>query len=168
MPGLLPAAGRLANAAVALLGPDYTFGSAAYLTCKSIINDMRALGEGGESSGRMVQLFVVPNREVRPASSTPFACSCYDGHARQADPHGPCLASRCLTKTLLHARLANAYADGSQRRTDDAVSAALETVLYAQMLVLFAPQAVPAKSHLPVLVRCESERTLSWQRGVEL
>ncbi|KAL4425068.1 hypothetical protein ABPG77_010382 [Micractinium sp. CCAP 211/92] len=88
LPGLLPAAGRLANAAVALLGPDYTFGSAAYLTCKSIINDMRALGEG----------------------------------------------------------------DGSQRRTDDAVSAALETVLYAQMLVLFAPQAVPAKSHLPVLV----------------
>jgi len=36
--------------------------------------------------------------------------------------------------------------------TDDAVSAALETVLYSQMLVLFAPQAVPAKSHLPVLV----------------
>lgn len=49
LPGLLPAAGRLANAAVALLGPDYTFGSAAYLTCKSIINDMRALGEGGEN-----------------------------------------------------------------------------------------------------------------------
>ncbi|KAL4431040.1 hypothetical protein ABPG75_006296 [Micractinium tetrahymenae] len=88
LPGLLPAAGRLANAAVALLGPDYTFGSSAYLTCKSIINDMRALEEGG----------------------------------------------------------------GSHRRTDDAVSAALETVLYAQMLVLFAPQAVPAKSHLPVLV----------------
>jgi hypothetical protein len=33
------------------------------------------------------------------------------------------------------------------------VSAALESVLYAQMLVLFAPQAVPARSHLPVLVR---------------
>lgn len=32
------------------------------------------------------------------------------------------------------------------------MSAALETVLYSQMLVLFAPQAVPAKSHLPVLV----------------
>jgi hypothetical protein len=30
----------------------------------------------------------------------------------------------------------------------DAVSAALETVLYAQMLVLFAPKAVPAKSHV--------------------
>lgn len=48
LPGLLPAAGRLANAAVALLGPDYTFGSPAYLACKSIINDMRALEEGGE------------------------------------------------------------------------------------------------------------------------
>ncbi|PRW58658.1 HEAT repeat-containing 5B isoform X2 [Chlorella sorokiniana] len=87
LPGLLPAAGRLANASVALLGPDYAFGSRAYLVCKSIINDMRALE----------------------------------------------LAAGALS-------------------TDDAVSAALETVLYSQMLVLFAPQAVPAKSHLPVLV----------------
>jgi hypothetical protein len=45
---------------------------------------------------------------------------------------------------------------GSTHSTDDAVSAALETVLYAQMLILFAPQAVPAKSHLPVLVRCSA------------
>lgn len=42
---------------------------------------------------------------------------------------------------------------GATHSTDDAVSAALESVLYAQMLVLFAPQAVPARSHLPVLVR---------------
>jgi hypothetical protein len=46
-PGLLPAVGRLANASVALLGPDYTFGSDAYLVCKAIINDMRALEAGG-------------------------------------------------------------------------------------------------------------------------
>jgi len=54
----------------------------------------------------------------------------------------------------VHLPHAPCFAGGTHRRTDDAVSAALETVLYAQMLVLFAPQAVPAKSHLPVLVRC--------------
>lgn len=63
LPGLLPAAGRLANAAVELLGPDYTFGSAAYLTCKSIINDMRALGEGGESGGGVQPLGAGPLRQ---------------------------------------------------------------------------------------------------------
>ena len=47
LPGLLPAVGRLANASVALLGPDYTFGSRPYVTCKAIINDMRALEAGG-------------------------------------------------------------------------------------------------------------------------
>lgn len=47
LPGLLPAVGRLANASVALLGPDYAFGSRPYLACKSIINDMRAPELGG-------------------------------------------------------------------------------------------------------------------------
>ena len=50
LPGLLPAAGRLANASVALLGPDYAFGSRPDLVCKSIINDMRALELGGGRS----------------------------------------------------------------------------------------------------------------------
>ncbi len=43
---LLPCVGRLANALVAVMGPDYTFGSRAYLACKSIINDMGALQAG--------------------------------------------------------------------------------------------------------------------------
>lgn len=51
LPGLLPAAGRLANASVALLGPDYAFGSRPYLVCKSIINDMRALELAGGWAG---------------------------------------------------------------------------------------------------------------------
>lgn len=51
LPGLLPAAGRLANASVALLGPDYAFGSRPYLVCKSIINDMRALELAGGCMG---------------------------------------------------------------------------------------------------------------------
>ena len=37
-------------------------------------------------------------------------------------------------------------------RPEDAAAAALETVSYAQMLVLFAPQAVPATAHLPLLL----------------
>lgn len=53
MPGLLPAIGRLANALVAVLGPEYSLGSAAYYACKAIINDMRSLeGVGGERAGR--------------------------------------------------------------------------------------------------------------------
>ena len=37
-------------------------------------------------------------------------------------------------------------------RPEDAAAAALEIVSYAQMLVLFAPQAVPATAHLPLLL----------------
>jgi hypothetical protein len=37
-------------------------------------------------------------------------------------------------------------------RPEDASAAALETVSYAQMLVLFAPQAMPAAAHLPLLL----------------
>ena len=40
----------------------------------------------------------------------------------------------------------------SSGRPEDAAAAALETVSYAQMLVLFAPQAVPATAHLPLLL----------------
>ncbi len=46
IPGLLPAIGRLANAMVAVLGPEYSLGSAAYYSCKSVINDMRSLESG--------------------------------------------------------------------------------------------------------------------------
>ena len=37
-------------------------------------------------------------------------------------------------------------------RPGDVMAAELETVLYAQMLILFAPHAVPAPSHLPLLL----------------
>ena len=39
--GLRPAVGRLANAMVALLGPELTPGSMAYDTCKSLIREMQ-------------------------------------------------------------------------------------------------------------------------------
>lgn len=51
VPGLLPAIGRLANAMVAVLGPEYTLGSSAYLTCKGIINDMQSLERGTAGVG---------------------------------------------------------------------------------------------------------------------
>jgi hypothetical protein len=38
------------------------------------------------------------------------------------------------------------------RRPEDSLAAALESVLYAQMLVLFAPRALPAAAHVAVLV----------------
>ena len=41
---------------------------------------------------------------------------------------------------------------GSMLRPGDITAAELETVLYAQMLILFAPHAVPAPSHLPLLL----------------
>lgn len=40
----------------------------------------------------------------------------------------------------------------SEPASGNAMAAELERVLYAQMLVLFAPQAVPAAAHLPLLV----------------
>ena len=42
--GLRPAVGRLANAMVALLGPELTPGSMAYDTCKSLIREMQVRG----------------------------------------------------------------------------------------------------------------------------
>ena len=72
-PGLLPAVGRLANASVALLGPDYTFGSHAYLVCKAIINDMRALEAGG-CRGARIGLLVLRVGSARLLVSLLQAC----------------------------------------------------------------------------------------------
>lgn len=40
--GLLPAVGRLANALVAVLGPELMLGSPAYCRCRAIIREMQA------------------------------------------------------------------------------------------------------------------------------
>lgn len=84
--GLLPAIGRLGNAMVACLGPDFVLGSQSYDICRSIVFELRA----PDSSG--------------------------------------------------------------VRLKEDILSAALESVLYAQMLVLFAPLALPTSQHIQVLV----------------
>lgn len=95
--GLLPAIGRLANGMVAVLGPEYMPGSSAYISCKSIINDMKALdGHGGGG-----------------------------GHRSGNDYN---ISSRNDSR-------------GGKAGGEDALSAMLETVLYSQMLVLFAPRA---------------------------
>ncbi len=41
---------------------------------------------------------------------------------------------------------------------EDVVAAKLETVLYAQMLILFAPQASSIDRHLPLLMSCLASR----------
>lgn len=41
VPGLRPAVGRLANALVAVLGPELRLGSDAYVKCKSLIREMQ-------------------------------------------------------------------------------------------------------------------------------
>ncbi len=51
-----------------------------------------------------------------------------------------------------HAAQASNAVAGSTLRPGDVTAAELETVLYAQMLILFAPHAVPAPSHLPLLL----------------
>ncbi|KAK9798183.1 hypothetical protein WJX73_010462 [Symbiochloris irregularis] len=89
-PGVRAAVGRLANALVAVLGPDLSPGSAAYSRTKSLVRGM----QGNESGLASVQ----------------------------------------------------GLASGN------AMAAELERVLYVQMLVLFAPQAVPAAAHLPLLL----------------
>lgn len=80
IPGLLPALGRLANAIVAALGPDYVLGSPAYEACRSVVSELRAPGN------------------------------------------------------------------------PDALSSSLEVVLYAQMMALFAPKALPTATHVAVLI----------------
>ena len=42
VPGLQPAVGRLANALVAVLGPELTLGSPAYCSCRALIREMQA------------------------------------------------------------------------------------------------------------------------------
>ncbi|KAL4528840.1 hypothetical protein Ndes2437A_g03376 [Nannochloris sp. 'desiccata'] len=86
VPGLLPAVGRLANAMVAALGPDYVLGSSAYDSCRSVMAELRAPDASGV------------------------------------------------------------------RRPEDSLASSLQSVLYAQMLVLFAPLALPAAQHVAVLV----------------
>ena len=39
--GLQPAVGRLANALVAVLGPELTLGSPAYCSCRALIREMQ-------------------------------------------------------------------------------------------------------------------------------
>ena len=46
-PGLLPSIGRLGNAMVACLGPDYVLGSEAYDICRSIVSELRAPDASG-------------------------------------------------------------------------------------------------------------------------
>ncbi|CAL8466413.1 g5949 [Coccomyxa elongata] len=99
--GLQPAVGRLANALVAVLGPELTLGSAAYCRCRAIIREMQAMA-------------------------------------------------------------------GAVGRPEDAPAAALETVSYAQMLVLFAPQAVPAAAHLPLLLDTLPSRQPTLRRAAAL
>lgn len=41
VPGLQPAVGRLANALVAVLGPELTLGSPAYCSCRALIREMQ-------------------------------------------------------------------------------------------------------------------------------
>ena len=43
VPGLQPAVGRLANALVAVLGPELTLGSPAYCSCRALIREMQVL-----------------------------------------------------------------------------------------------------------------------------
>ena len=44
VPGLQPAVGRLANALVAVLGPELTLGSPAYCSCRALIREMQVEG----------------------------------------------------------------------------------------------------------------------------
>lgn len=46
-PGLLPSIGRLGNAMVACLGPDFVPGSDAYAICRSIVSELRAPDSSG-------------------------------------------------------------------------------------------------------------------------
>lgn len=100
-PLLQPAAARLANAMVAVLGPEFTLGSAAYSRCKTLVTD---------SSGGISRV---------PGTAGGGGCGV-------------------------------ASTDGLRGLA--ATWAELEQVLFAQQLILFAPQAVPAAKHLPLLL----------------
>jgi hypothetical protein len=49
-------------------------------------------------------------------------------------------------------------ASAAARRAEELVETELETVLYAQMLVLFAPHAVAARTHIPPLLQTLTSR----------
>ena len=51
------------------------------------------------------------------------------------------------------------------QRPEDVVGAELETVLYAQMLALFAPHAVRAERHLPLLLATLTSRQPALRRA---
>lgn len=98
-PLVKPAAARLANATVAVLGPEFKLGSACYRMCKMLVTDITPEGSITDS-----------------ARDGPWSV--------------------------------------------EMTWAALENVLFAQQIILFAPRAVPAKKHIPLL-----QATLSSKRG---
>lgn len=94
---LQPASARLANAMVAVLGPEFTLGSAHYQKCKSLVAGAAAHGWD----------------QVR-------------GEGQQE-------------------------AGGAGPGGGDSASGELESVLFAQQLILFSPKAVPAQKHIALL-----------------
>ena len=128
-PLLQPAAARLANAVVAVLGPEFTLGSAAYQRCKSLVTP---------SSNFLAA--------TASASALPAASAAAAGGAVVGGSGG------------VEQGLAGDGTGGYLHDSGDLVRAVadtwseLERVLFAQQLVLFAPKAVPAQKHLPLLV----------------
>jgi hypothetical protein len=110
---LQPAAARLANAMVAVLGPEFKLGSAHYQKCKALVSGSATHSAAGAAAG---------------------------GEQEAAGPG------------------AGAGAAG--------VPGELESVLFAQQLILFSPKAVPAQKHIPLLqvrqqaARCAAPRLL--------
>ncbi|KFM26650.1 HEAT repeat-containing protein 5A [Auxenochlorella protothecoides] len=115
-PGLLPAAGRLVNAAVASLGPEYALGSRAHDLCKLVVAEAAAAAALGGGTG-----------------DDDCSESAVGGVGENSGGSG----SMPSTLTTVAAPASPA--------------AALVVVLHTQMLVLFAPGALPAAAHLAVL-----------------
>jgi hypothetical protein len=126
-PLLQPAAARLANAVVAVLGPEFTLGSAAYQRCKSLVTPAsNFLGSTASAS---------PSPGAAAAAAGGPGSSAAVDQALAGDSSGGYLHDS--------GDLVRAVADTWSE---------LERVLFAQQLVLFAPKAVPAQKHLPLLV----------------
>ncbi|GAX74410.1 hypothetical protein CEUSTIGMA_g1858.t1 [Chlamydomonas eustigma] len=118
-PGMNMFCARLANALVAVAGPEFSLGSAQYRMGRSLIT-----GEV-DAVGAMLQL-----EAAAGASSSSDSTAA----ASAADP---------LTAALMH--VDSAGIEGSES------SSALQAVKFIQQLVLFAPQAVHAARHVPLL-----------------
>ena len=150
-PGLLPAIGRLANAMVAVLGPEYSLGSAAYIACKSIINDMRP-GEAGAHSWRLHFLGTVWWCFAVLLGLRRLHCTWHSAFLKPRGSSSQLMGHRGACALLLNRTLRDCVMPvgglWASESPIDEVTAALERVLYTQMLVLFAPKAVPAKSHV--------------------